>query len=518
MARAALRGPSHENQHHIMSPRTILVADDNPLERKLLRIRLIQMGFQVATAQDGVEALEKARECSPAVIVTDVLMPRLDGFRLCQAVRRDAELASIPLVLTTSASIEAADRLLAHSLGANAFVQRTPDCQHILDAIQKSLAEGALRHTPANDALVANLRRQFLETGRQQSQALVAALDADLDPAGARQLAHRWAGMGGTLGFPQISQRAFEIEKLLERPRLTADGQLRAELEGIASLFCDAARGEQQTALPARETAAGLSGRRIALLGFQPADAARLSRALDQAQASSRILTPPLAPPGSPALGPFDLLILFLCRQTEDSHWSDPQALLRNGKPLLLIGPLDLLHEKTAALQEHAADFLLSPWHTGEVLLRASRILSAPRVAARSAAGPALDVLVLVADDDLTIGALLTATLQNCGIQCQIARHGVQALEMARSLRPDALVLDIMMPHLDGFEVLASLKSDPATRPIPVLLLTARQQEADIVRGFALGAEDYVVKPFNLMELVARLKRLMPRPLPAPVV
>jgi CheY-like chemotaxis protein len=293
---------------------------------------------------------------------------------------------------------------------------------------------------------------------------------------------------------------------------------LRAELEGIASLFSDAARGEQQTALPARETAAGLSGRRIALLGFQPADAARLSRALDQAQASSRILTPPLAPPGSPALGPFDLLILFLCRQTEDSHWSDPQALLRNGKPLLLIGPLDLLHEKTAALQEHAADFLLSPWHTGEVLLRASRILSAPRVAARSAAGPALDVLVLVADDDLTIGALLTATLQNCGIQCQIARHGVQALEMARSLRPDALVLDIMMPHLDGFEVLASLKSDPATRPIPVLLLTARQQEADIVRGFALGAEDYVVKPFNLMELVARLKRLMPRPLPAPVV
>ena len=150
-----------------MSPRTILVADDNPLERKLLRIRLIQMGFQVVTAQDGVEALEKARECSPAVIVTDVLMPRLDGFRLCQTVRRDVELASIPLVLTTSASIEAADRLLAHSLGANAFVERTPDCQHILDAIQKSLAEGALRHSADNDALVANLRREFLETGRQ---------------------------------------------------------------------------------------------------------------------------------------------------------------------------------------------------------------------------------------------------------------------------------------------------------------------------------------------------------------
>lgn len=496
-----------------MNPRTVLIADDNPLERKLLRIRLIQMGFQVVAAQDGVEALEKARQCPPEAIVTDVLMPRMDGFRLCQAVRREPKLAAVPVVLTTSACVEESDRLLAHSLGANAFVMRTPECQHIIDAIQKSLAEGALPRSPGSDGLAANLRGQFLETGQQHSRALLETLETGFDPARARPLAHRWAGMGGTFGFPQISQRAYEIEKLLEKPWSAVAGQVRAELEGIVDLFSDAARGEQQATQAAPEVAATLAGKRIALLGFLPADAARLSRALEQAQASSRVLSPQKAPPGSPVLEPFNLLIVLLSRQIEDSLWNDPQALLQNGKPLLVIGPLDLMLDRKALLQGHAADFLLSPWRTEEVLVRSSRILSAPGVAASPAVAAASGALVLVADDDLTVGALLTATLQNCGIQCQIARHGVQALQMAGSLRPDALILDIIMPHLDGFEVLASLKNDPATRSIPVLLLTARQHEADIVRGFGLGAEDYVVKPFSPMELVVRLRRLLQRPL-----
>jgi CheY-like chemotaxis protein len=236
---------------------------------------------------------------------------------------------------------------------------------------------------------------------------------------------------------------------------------------------------------------------------------------LEQAQASSRVLAPQKAPPGSPVLESFDLLIVFLSPQIEESLWNDPQALLKNDKPLLVIGSLDRMLNGKKLLHDHAADFLLSPWHPQEVLMRSCRVLSAPRVTAGPAAGASAGALVLVADDDLTIAALLTATLQNCGIHCQIARHGVQALQMAGSLHPDALVLDIVMPHLDGFEVLASLKNDPATRSIPVLLLTARQQEADILRGFGLGAEDYVVKPFNPMELVARLKRLLRRPLPA---
>jgi len=86
---------------------------------------------------------------------------------------------------------------------------------------------------------------------------------------------------------------------------------------------------------------------------------------------------------------------------------------------------------------------------------------------------------------------------------------GRKALEAARRWRPQVAVLDVNMPGMDGYEVLAALRAE--NLPVRVMLLTARQRESDIIRGFTLGADDYVVKPFSPMELVARLKRLIPR-------
>jgi DNA-binding response OmpR family regulator len=114
-----------------------------------------------------------------------------------------------------------------------------------------------------------------------------------------------------------------------------------------------------------------------------------------------------------------------------------------------------------------------------------------------------------VADDDPTITALVATTLTNSGYVCHVAHDGGEAIEVTRQLRPDALIVDINMPRRDGYEVLATMKNDRRTRTVPVVLLTARQQETDVIRGFELGASDYVVKPFNPMELVARLRRLI---------
>jgi DNA-binding response OmpR family regulator len=90
-----------------------------------------------------------------------------------------------------------------------------------------------------------------------------------------------------------------------------------------------------------------------------------------------------------------------------------------------------------------------------------------------------------------------------------MAADGPKALEAARSLRPHAAVLDVNMPGMDGYEVLAAIRAENI--PVRVMLLTARQQESDVIRGFTLGADDYVVKPFSPMELVARIKRLVVR-------
>jgi len=94
-------------------------------------------------------------------------------------------------------------------------------------------------------------------------------------------------------------------------------------------------------------------------------------------------------------------------------------------------------------------------------------------------------------------------------MECFTASEGDHALQLIREQRADAAVLDVIMPNLDGFEVLAAVRNDSGARNLPVLLLSAMQQEADIVRAFGLGANDYVTKPFSPVEVVARLKRLV---------
>ena len=110
---------------------------------------------------------------------------------------------------------------------------------------------------------------------------------------------------------------------------------------------------------------------------------------------------------------------------------------------------------------------------------------------------------------DSTIRALVQATVENSGFECRVSGDGGEALELLRNWQPDLAVLDVNMPNKNGFEVLSSVRNDPVTRDIRVILLTARQQETDVMRGFGLGADDYVIKPFSPMELIARVKRLL---------
>jgi DNA-binding response OmpR family regulator len=116
---------------------------------------------------------------------------------------------------------------------------------------------------------------------------------------------------------------------------------------------------------------------------------------------------------------------------------------------------------------------------------------------------------ILIADDDSTVISLVRMTLENYGMRCESAPDGPAAMAAVRAMKPHAAVLDVNMPGMDGYEVLAAIRAE--NLPVRVMLLTARQQEGDVIRGFSLGADDYVVKPFSPMELVARLKRLLVR-------
>ncbi len=119
------------------------------------------------------------------------------------------------------------------------------------------------------------------------------------------------------------------------------------------------------------------------------------------------------------------------------------------------------------------------------------------------------DVKVLLVDDDPVILKLLQVNFEMEGYTVVMANDGVEGVEMARALRPDIVLCDIMMPRMDGLEVTRTLKADEATRSIPIILLSARAQAFDIQEGKSMGADDYVTKPFDPLELLERVKDLL---------
>lgn len=115
---------------------------------------------------------------------------------------------------------------------------------------------------------------------------------------------------------------------------------------------------------------------------------------------------------------------------------------------------------------------------------------------------------ILVCDDERHIVRLIQVNLEKQGYQVVTAYDGKEGLEKVKAEKPDLLVLDVMMPYMDGFEVLKTLRREPETESLPVIMLTAKAQDKDVFEGYHYGADMYLTKPFNPMELVSFVKRI----------
>jgi two-component system phosphate regulon response regulator PhoB len=126
-------------------------------------------------------------------------------------------------------------------------------------------------------------------------------------------------------------------------------------------------------------------------------------------------------------------------------------------------------------------------------------------------AAPVAPARILVVEDERDISALVAYHLTKEGYRVRTAEGGIEALEAAQSERPDLILLDLMLPGFSGYDVLAELRRRPELSEVPVVVLTARREEADRVKGLELGADDYVTKPFSPRELILRVGAVLRR-------
>ncbi|HEY4118700.1 MAG TPA: response regulator, partial [Byssovorax sp.] len=287
VVRGHLPVPSTERRRFGAGKR-LIVADDDATQLKLAKYRLGKVGFEVEAVSDGIEALNAARRRKPDVIVTDALMPRLDGFGVCLGVRQDETLSDVPVVLLTSSYVEQEDRLLATRAGANAFVVRTADLAEVIGVLEKmmqtpggagassspTIARAEIDSVRSHRALQQLERQVSLNSGLMQrcstlsaelsilttvAEALVDMRDVEgalveilancLDVAGAARGAIYARELGGALTLK--AQHGFGADLTLLDNAL-CDGKLLARAEASEELIAVEALGKGGLAVPLR--------------------------------------------------------------------------------------------------------------------------------------------------------------------------------------------------------------------------------------------------------------------------
>jgi CheY-like chemotaxis protein len=537
-----------------MPSEAILVVDDAPVNLKLTGILLRKEGYDVHSAVDAEQALDLLQTFHPDLMLVDIQLPGMDGLELTRRIKRDDRTRNIVVVALTACAMKGDDER-AFRAGCEGYITKPIETGTLAGRVREYLDRrsapppvpveveippppvtveippqpvpvkplprpqclpGGLSFSPAE---MEGLRRRFLEDATLQVRLMTESLNRSLDVPSALRTCRDWAAAAAILDYQAIATLASQVET-----HLSAAHPDPASLdETLSNLMIGLVETPEAVTGPVPgPIVAALKGKRVALVGFSADDAERLCAWLERASAKPRYFD--LVPPrDSDPIRDCSLVLVNVTPATRNTFLLAAGPAASSGLPFVLAGARDQILSLDHSVQLRASELLIDGWQPEEALMRLAFALSrkeaAPAVAApvRTAA-PQVPVNgsnnhanseVLVADDDLTVRLVVRSALENAGIKCRMASTGPEALQILREYRPCAAVLDINMPGMDGYEVLSAARLEAI--PVRILLLTARQQEADITRGFTLGADDYLIKPFNPPELVARLRRFLRR-------
>ncbi|MEJ2669570.1 MAG: response regulator, partial [Gammaproteobacteria bacterium] len=186
---------------------------------------------------------------------------------------------------------------------------------------------------------------------------------------------------------------------------------------------------------------------------------------------------------------------------TTTKSWQNLQRHFEKTKniPIILVTALTSSEDIREGLQAGAFDYITKPFQLSELVNRILSILQRHKTR------------ILVADDDELIRDLLSQRFHRMGYTVLTAKHGNEALARMQAEQPDLTILDMMMPGMDGLAVLKQIKNNPTTADMPVVVLTAKRQQENILQGLESGANDYITKPFDVDEVAARVSGILRR-------
>jgi DNA-binding response OmpR family regulator len=497
-----------------MAGETILVVDDSAVNLKLAAAVLRSDGYRVLLASSAEQAIMTLRTTVPDLVLVDVQLPGMSGLALTRQIREDARTREVIVVVLTASTAPECEQQ-AYEAGCDGFICKPIDTRTLGPRLRNFLEGGlampesiAEESRPTSGLALAgpemeSVRRSFLVDGLRQVRRMLEFSGSEMDANTVARQFHQWIGSAGALGYLELAEQARAAEALLGQPSWTKADLCQA-LTALAAAFASP-REAADTPIP-EGIAQELERKRIALVGFADEEAERVCVAFEKVRALPRLFSGD-EPPDSDLLRDCSVIMVHVREQTRDIAWLKVDC--PSQKPLVLVGGRDHLLALPAAVQSRACEFLIDGWQPEEVVLRLSFALARSAEPAVEKSEPSQDRRpdIVIADDDSNVVAVVRNTLENLGMQCRSALNGQEALDLIRERCPQAAVLDVNMPGMDGFEVLAGIRHSGLR--VKVIMLTARQHERDVLRGFELGADDYVVKPFNPLELAARLKRLV---------
>lgn len=376
------------------------------------------------------------------------------------------------------------------------------------------------------------LKQKYLVSLREKAKLIEALfwqyLDGDRKALETLRLhAHSLKGSGATFGFPDISDAGRELEQ-------AGDEDLKVKLETLLRIIKEVAKaGANGNAAneegPVQQTAAALVNKALIIVR-NPENARIIGHTISRIDGIEGCV---LAGTGADARREytktrFSLVVLDLVLPDRDGReiLREIKATREYACPVLVISgvPSDKIYLE--CMNIGADEYLSKPFDTDKLSYEAQQIVLRHRTQTASIAQAGItpaaavkpekvsssqlkDFNILVAEDDEMQALFIEQKLQAEGAQVTLVENGREALAALEAKTYSAVILDGRMPEMDGFQALEAIRGTPRLKGLPVIMLTAMGSEADVVRGYQLGADDYILKPFSEIQLVSRLKKLL---------